>query len=153
MTEHRNHLDQPIGFPLPGWTARPRPPRTPIEGRFCRVEPVDPDRHAASLHEANSQDAEGRIWTYMAYGPFDSVAEYRDWMTKTCLGDDPLFHAIVDSHAGKAVGVASYLRIDPPAGVIVGEPEAALGHAAAYPAPVERVDPSEGVVRVRGRGP
>ena len=37
MTEHRNHLDQPIGFPLPGWTARPRPPRSPIEGRFCRV--------------------------------------------------------------------------------------------------------------------
>jgi RimJ/RimL family protein N-acetyltransferase len=118
MTEHRNHLDQPIGFPLPGWTARPRPPRTPIEGRFCRVEPVDPDRHAASLHEANSQDAEGRIWTYMAYGPFASLAEYRSWMAKACLGDDPLFHAIVDRHTGGAIGVASYLRIDPPAGVI-----------------------------------
>ncbi|HYL72154.1 MAG TPA: GNAT family N-acetyltransferase, partial [Candidatus Dormibacteraeota bacterium] len=41
---HRNHLDQPIGFPLPDWSPRPRPPRAPMEGRFCRIEPLDPER-------------------------------------------------------------------------------------------------------------
>ena len=39
-------------------------------------------------------------------------------MKATCLGDDPLFHAIVDAGTNKAVGVASYLRIDPKFGVI-----------------------------------
>jgi len=32
--------------------------------------------------------------------------------------DDPLFHAIVDSKSGKAVGVAAYMRIDRDNGVI-----------------------------------
>ena len=31
---------------------------------------------------------------------------------------DPLFHAIVDAESNRAVGVASYLRINPPAGSI-----------------------------------
>jgi RimJ/RimL family protein N-acetyltransferase len=39
-------------------------------------------------------------------------------MEQTCRGDDPLFHAILDGGTGRAVGVASYLRIDPPVGVI-----------------------------------
>ena len=67
-----NRLGQPIGDPVPGWAARPRPGRTPIDGRFCRIEPLDPARHAAPLFEANRRDAEGGMWTYMAYGPFAS---------------------------------------------------------------------------------
>ena len=118
MTDHVNHLGQPIGFPLPGWTARPRPPHTPMEGRLCRVEPVDIDRHAADLHAANLEDREGRNWTYLAYGPIATLDEYRDWMRKTCLGDDPFFHAIIDRKTGRAVGVASFMRIDPAPGVI-----------------------------------
>ncbi|MGE0718871.1 MAG: GNAT family N-acetyltransferase [Alphaproteobacteria bacterium] len=118
MSDHRNALGQPVGFPLPGWTARPRPPRTPVAGRYCRLEPIDPERHAADLHAANHEDKGGRIWTYLAYGPFDDPAAYRAWMAATCLGDDPLFHAIVDAGTGRAVGVASFLRIDPPVGVI-----------------------------------
>ena len=39
-------------------------------------------------------------------------------MQRVCLGDDPLFHAIIDSATGKAIGVASYLRIDPASGSI-----------------------------------
>ena len=118
MSDYRNELGQPIGFPLPGWTARPRPPRSVMTGRYCRVEPIDPERHAEQLHRANAADREARIWTYLAYGPFDSAAAYRRWMEGTCLGDDPLFHAVVDGASGEATGVASYLRIDPPVGVI-----------------------------------
>ena len=62
--------------------------------------------------------AENRIWTYLPYGPFASVDDCRGWIEKTCLGDDPLFHAIIDGDTGRAVGVASYLRIEPAVGVI-----------------------------------
>jgi RimJ/RimL family protein N-acetyltransferase len=113
-----NHLSQPIGYPLPDWSPRPRPSRAPIEGRTCRIEPIDVERHAADLFEANALDREGRNWTYLAYGPFADLGGYRAWMTSACLGDDPLFHTIVDRASGRAVGVASFLRIDPPAGVI-----------------------------------
>ena len=47
-----NPPDQPIGEPLPEWTARQAPPRTDMEGRLCRVEPLDPARHARALFEA-----------------------------------------------------------------------------------------------------
>ena len=65
-------------------------------GRFCRVEPLDPGRHAADLHDANALDAEGSIWTYLRYGPFGSLNNYLEWMNaRQCLSSDPQFHAIV----------------------------------------------------------
>ncbi|MEL7464506.1 MAG: GNAT family protein [Pseudomonadota bacterium] len=107
---------QPLGAPLPDWTPPPAPPRTPISGRYARVEPFDPGLHVEDLYAANS--ASDAIWTYMPQGPFASFAEYRDWMTANCTGDDPLFHTIIDLADGKAKGVASYLRIAPAAGSI-----------------------------------
>src|SRR3546814_4077495 len=89
-----------------------------MEGRFCRLEPLDPDRHAADLFEAYAEDRDSRMWTYMTHGPFKDLPELSGWMRATCLGDDPLVHAIVDGTTGKATGVASFMRIDPAAGVI-----------------------------------
>ena len=108
--------EAPLGVLLPDWSPPPAPPREPMEGRYARVEPFDPDRHIDELYAANSvSDA---IWTYMPQGPFASLPEYRAWMIANCTGDDPLFHTIVDLADGKAKGVASYLRIAPAAGSI-----------------------------------
>jgi RimJ/RimL family protein N-acetyltransferase len=118
MTQHLNHLGQPIGPALPSWQARPQPPRTAMEGRFCRLEAIDPSRHAADLFAANGDDRDGRNWTYLPYGPFTRWDDYRRWMERFCCGDDPLFHAILERQSGRAVGVASLMRIDPASGVI-----------------------------------
>jgi RimJ/RimL family protein N-acetyltransferase len=119
MTGQReNEFGQPIGAPLPNWSPRPLPPRIPIEGRFCRVEPLEPDRHAGDLVAANSDDTDGRNWTYLPYGPFPSFDPYREYLVTAARRDDPLVHAIVDRGSGRAVGVASLMRIDPAAGVI-----------------------------------
>jgi len=118
MTDFQNELDQPIGRPVPGWTPRPLPPATPMSGRFCRVEPLVPAVHAADLFEANREDPAGRNWTYLGYGPFEEPAAYRDCLDQMAAGKDPMFHAIIDLATGRAVGVASYLRIDPANGVI-----------------------------------
>jgi RimJ/RimL family protein N-acetyltransferase len=87
-------------------------------GRWCRVEPLDVDRHAAELHDANRDDVDGRNWTYLGSEPFDDVNAYRAWLTKMSAAGDPMFHAIVDVSSGKAIGLASFLRIDPANGVI-----------------------------------
>ena len=118
MTARTNHLGQPIGDDLAGWTPALPPPRTALEGRWCVVEPFDLDRHGALLFDAYAEDAEDRIWTYLPYGPFASLADFRAWAAATCRGDDPLFHAVVERATGQALGVASYLRIVPAAGVI-----------------------------------
>lgn len=113
-----NDLGQPIGYPLQDWTPALPPPRVPIEGRFCWLEPLDPDRHAEALFAANATDEIGSSWTYLAYGPFQTLASYREWMSATCLGDDPQFYAIIDLIDGQPVGVASFLRIAPASGSI-----------------------------------
>ncbi|MDZ7840111.1 MAG: GNAT family protein [Gammaproteobacteria bacterium] len=113
-----NELGQPVGESVPGWHPPPRPPDEPMPGRLCRVERLDPVRHAGDLFEANLQDPSHRNWTYLPYGPFDSLEAYRHWVESKCMNDDPMFHAVVDAESGKAVGVASYLRITPPQGVI-----------------------------------
>jgi RimJ/RimL family protein N-acetyltransferase len=70
------------------------------------------------LFEANAEDRDGRNWTYLPYGPFPTLAAYREWVEGASRADDPLFYAIVDNAGGEAVGVASLMRIDPKPGVI-----------------------------------
>ena len=119
MTEpHSNEFGQPVGAPLPQWSPRPLPPRTAMHGRFCRVEPLDVDRHAAELFDANSEDRDGRNWTYLPYGPFASFDLYRDYLAAAATRGDPLVHAIIDQASGRAVGVASLMRIEAATGVI-----------------------------------
>ena len=87
-------------------------------GRFCRLEALDAATHAVALHGAYAADVEGRTWTYLPYGPFDSAGAYAAWVESVQAADDPIFHAIVDLASGRPLGVASYLRIEPTMGVI-----------------------------------
>lgn len=118
MPQETNELGQPIGFAVHDWRAPDPPSRQPMSGRTCRLEVLDPERHAEDLHAANMQDRESRIWTYLGYGPFESLDEYRKWADEISRESDPLFFAIVDSTLKKALGVASYLRISPANGSI-----------------------------------
>lgn len=115
---HTNHLGQPIGPPLPDWRPPPRITHTTLHGRTCRVEPLDAARHAADLHAANALDTTGAGWTYLGSGPFADFDAYRSWAEKSSTSADPLFHAIIDLHTLKPVGVAAYMRIDAEHGVV-----------------------------------
>jgi RimJ/RimL family protein N-acetyltransferase len=118
MSDYHNDQGQPIGFPLPEWQACQHPGKALMQGRLCRLEPIDADRHSSDLYAAFSKDRDGRNWTYLPYGPFLSEAELGDWINSTCLGEDPCFFAVIDLETEMAVGVASYLRIEPATGVI-----------------------------------
>jgi RimJ/RimL family protein N-acetyltransferase len=109
---------QPVGPPVAGWTPRPAPPATPIEGRYARIERLDPARHAGELFNANAPDAAGRNWTYLFEEKPATPEAYRAWVAKSSSTDDPWFHAIVDRGTGHAAGVAAFMRIDRAHGVI-----------------------------------
>jgi len=113
-----NDYGQPIGPALPDWTPPSLPPRAPMVGRYCRLELLDVARHAADLHAAYALEPDGRFWTYLPYGPFDSVEAYASYMAARGAGGDPLLHAIIDLATGKPVGVLALQRIDPANGVI-----------------------------------
>ena len=122
-----NELGQPIGPALPGWQPPARPAQRRLKGRFCSVEPLDVAQHARALFDANSQDREHRMWTYLGYGPFADFDEYERWLTERARSTDPLFQAFVDRKSGNAVGLGTFMRIDPPAGSIE------VGHIAMSP--------------------
>lgn len=117
MNRNVNQLGQPVGSPVEHWTPRSRPPRTAMEGRFCRVVPLDIGQHAGDLYHAFSEDMGGRMWTYLAWGPFSSFAEWLAQM-KNWLNEDWHIHTILDTHTGSATGMASYMRVKPESGSI-----------------------------------
>lgn len=118
MSNEANEVSQPIGDIVEDWAPPARPSQDCMEGRFCRLEPLEPEQHAEELMAAYAMDKRGENWTYLPYGPFQDLDEYRRWIERDCRGTDPLFFAIVDLQSGKAVGVASYLRIKPDCGSI-----------------------------------
>jgi RimJ/RimL family protein N-acetyltransferase len=134
-----NALGQPIGDPVSGWSPPPLPPRQRLSGHSCVVDPIDPQRHATALFDAISTDGENRMWTYLSYGPFDSDEHYAAWLRHVACGEDPMFFAIVDRHAARAVGVAAYLRMDRQNGVIE------IGHLAFSPLLQRQVAATEAV--------
>ncbi|SPH24941.1 hypothetical protein DEA8626_03974 [Defluviimonas aquaemixtae] len=105
-----------LGRIVKDWQPPERPGWARIEGRYVRLERLDPARHASDLFLANRAD--DAIWDYLPYGPFATEEDYRAWTESVAAEEDPRFHALVDASTGRAAGVASYLRIKPGAGSI-----------------------------------
>lgn len=62
------------------------------------------------------------MWTYLPYGPFESLSSYAAWLDGVAGRADPLFFAIVNRE-DQAGGVAAWQRVDPDNGSIeVGLP-------------------------------
>jgi RimJ/RimL family protein N-acetyltransferase len=116
-----NGYAQPVGPDIPDWQPPSPPNRVILEGRFCRLEPLEPHRHATSLWQAwkvsdptNADDHEAKArWTYLGGRPFDDLAGCERWLETMCASDDPCCFAIIDPADDQAVGMATYLNIVP----------------------------------------
>ncbi len=109
--------DQTIGAPLANWTPREQPARTTLEGRLCRLEPLD-IRHADALFEAYQAAKDGRDWTYLPVERSDDRALFKAYVATQSACADPLHYAIFDNVCDRPVGAAALMRIDPANGVI-----------------------------------
>lgn len=118
MTARQNELGQPIGDALLNWQPCKPPPRTAMQGQYCRVEMLDLVAHSEDLFNAFASDKQHANWTYLPYGPFAGLVSFQQWIQKQTVHSDPLFHAVLDNKTNKAVGIATYLRIEPEVGVI-----------------------------------
>ncbi len=105
----------PVVDPLP---AGMRPDRRTLFGRSVNVEPIEVARHAFDLYHSFQDDSEGRIWTYLGYGPFKDYDSFRAWLVEREASADPFFYAIVPKRTGKAAGMASLMRMAPEHGTI-----------------------------------
>jgi RimJ/RimL family protein N-acetyltransferase len=113
-----NEYQQPIGEAVNDWSTRERPARIVIEGKHCRLEPVDVERHLDDLFEAYSAADDGRDWTYLFSEPFTDIDVFKRYLTQVAASPDPLHYTVIDTARNKAVGTLALMRIEPVHGVI-----------------------------------
>lgn len=108
-----DELGNPVGMPVNDDRTPAIPDRSRVLlGDYARLEPLA-RRHATELWTAFSDDADGRMWTYMHAGPFGDEAAFTLWLTQLCALDSLFLYAIIDRDTDVAIGFASYLRVDP----------------------------------------
>ena len=102
---------------LRDWQTRPRPARVTLEGRYCRLEPLDPAKHGDELFAASMAPGAEERFRYLFEGPQDR-AGFDAWLTNVSQSSDPLCFAVVDAATGRCEGRQSLMRITPEHGVI-----------------------------------
>jgi RimJ/RimL family protein N-acetyltransferase len=118
MPTTRSSSSHPVGAPLPHWQSAPKPAREVLLGQYCRLEPLDADRHGRQLYAAFTQSGDSVDWTYMYIGPFADEASYLAYVRTVQDGDDPQHFAIIDLASGQAIGTVASMRIDNANGVM-----------------------------------
>jgi RimJ/RimL family protein N-acetyltransferase len=103
---------------LSNWTPRPRPTARSLDGRWCRLEKLDPARHGDSLYAASLAPGADDRFRYLFEPPPAGRVEFDAWASRAASGDDPLFYAVIDAASGRAEGRQALMRITPEHGVI-----------------------------------
>src|SRR4051794_24163500 len=94
------------------WTPVRPPAPSRLAGRYVALRPVQ-EEDAQPLFAASGDEA---IWTYLMYGPYESVDGMRARLAEIGRIGDQLFFTVVRD--GEPQGIASYLRIEPEHGTI-----------------------------------
>ncbi|CAI8877229.1 GNAT family N-acetyltransferase [Pseudomonas sp. Irchel 3H7] len=117
---------------LADWKGAPAPTATLLEGRFIRLERLDPARHGDELFAAlEGPGADPKLWDYLPYGPFPERSTFDAWLNNHAAASDPYFFSVIDRASGQVQGILSLMSIVPAQGRIE------IGHVT-FGAPMQR---------------
>jgi len=108
-------VDLPLGEPVE-WSPVAAPAGEVLRGERVLLRPFEPAADAEALHAATQGDPS--IWAYLRVGPFADSGELRAVLEQEAAAEGYVFHAIEPTGAGRALGQAAYMRIDPANGTI-----------------------------------
>jgi len=100
---------------LSSWKAPPFPPAKVLEGRYCRLEPLDVARHGADIAAAFAGAHD--VWNYLPVPEPKDRAEYEAFLAQMVARNDIVPFAVVDRADGKAKGHLWLMEIRPAHGV------------------------------------
>lgn len=104
----------PVGDIVEPATPAARPRRTALTAIRYELRPLDPEADADDLYGVGHEGPDAALlWTYMAYGPFDSRDDMRAWLRACAASDDPLFMTVIERDTGRRVGMCSFMSIVP----------------------------------------
>ncbi|MBX8488900.1 GNAT family N-acetyltransferase [Pseudomonas cichorii] len=94
------------------WQPASLPGNKTLEGRFIRLEKLDPARHGDDLWLVlNGPDSDPKLWDYLPYGPFNEREAFDTWLQRHASDTDPWFYSVVDQNTGVTEGVISLMSI------------------------------------------
>ena len=107
-----NDYQQPIGDALPDYRAGETPSVDCLQGRYCRLEKLDAERHGNDLYEVYGPEAPEQSFTYLSLSPVADRAELETLLKRMEESTDPYYLAVIDQD-GRAVGTLALMRINP----------------------------------------
>lgn len=113
-----NAKELAVSEDLKNWTARPRPERKVLEGRYVRLEPLSAARHGDGLYAAATEGNADDRFRWLGETTPASRAEFQPWLDRVEASEDPLYFVCIDKASGKVAGRQTFLRIDPANGAI-----------------------------------
>ncbi|CAH0391146.1 unnamed protein product [Bemisia tabaci] len=93
------------------WKGGPRPERITLEGRYVRIEPLDPRRHGDDLYAATMAPGVEERLRYLTVHP-------PAWLEDYSSDPNKLAFATIDKRTNRAEGRQALRNIDPVHGVI-----------------------------------
>ena len=109
--------DPGTGLPVGPRLADPGPARSPertvLEGRYARLEPLDPIRHRDDLYAASTPPDAGARFRYLFEPAPDSIETFDSWLAGAAGSTDPLHFAVIDRATGRVEGRQTLMRITP----------------------------------------
>ncbi|SCB93574.1 Protein N-acetyltransferase, RimJ/RimL family [Kosakonia oryzendophytica] len=104
-----NHYGQHVGNLLTHWSGVQPLPHSVLQGRYCRLEPLDVRVHTPHLLHAYSQAEDDSDWTWLASGRPDDVDSMARWVIGKMIDKSVHPFAVVDAATNRAVGVIAWL--------------------------------------------
>jgi RimJ/RimL family protein N-acetyltransferase len=102
---------------LAHWLPRPLPGPEVLEGRYARLEPLDPVRHADGLFAALMTEQAEADHLYL-FETMMSRSDFQRWIEAKAERRDILCHVVVDRASGRIGGRQDFMRAEPAHGVI-----------------------------------
>ncbi len=90
----------------------PAPERRVLEGRWCRLEPLDPARHGDGLFDAVTGVEAERLHRYLPDPVPATRADLDAWMDAKAVSADPMFFAVIDGATARVEGRQSLMDIN-----------------------------------------
>ena len=110
-------IDPATGLPVGPLVERsdpaPRPQRCVLDGRYCRLEPIDAERHRDALFAASTPPDAAQRFRYLFDVMPTCLADIDGWIASAATSSNALVFAVIDRETGRCEGRQSLMNIVP----------------------------------------
>ena len=105
-------VDYILGDKVSNWKTADRPTGQHISGKQVTLQRLVPGDAEGLFGELDKAEGE-HDWNYMPFGPFETAATLRDWITSVVDSSDVVFYSMRRRADDLPFGLCSFLNIKP----------------------------------------